>query len=603
MGMTAGQGNYNRQAQESVNSAILTLGHASRFLQVRGRFMSLCPPPLCTTCGKPHPGVCYKATRGCFTCGSTQHKVKDCPQGKQKQSMPADFARHTSYLRGNKRGLCYDRDQAARLLVLGYAFRSANAPAWFMRISIEPFIFQRVHCHVRYCCHRDIPRLRHVKEVRCAKFYGLCWRFLDRKMLYANVFDSSEFWLQQVASVRHFVDLERLEVALCVRVFLVAIGRYEDRVNPLLQIKEDSIGRRCVVGYCAEVEDSTSEKPLEIPMWKWDEISMDFVTGLPTTQKRHDAIWVVVDRLTKSAHFLPIRKNYGIRLQKIGELRFLKFSTAFHPQTDGQSERTIQTLEDMLRDLCWSMEELKEASATIVRLISIVEIRVSSWRCIFLRFRHSEEFIVLGIKGKLKSAIIGRLRIWNVWRGFVSSGASSKSIDVHGVVHVSLLRGTISYVHVILSFDQFSADDVFVGKPESIWIGIEKSHEKQKSHSFCEEFFGKNHPGVRLPGRRTLNANDWVGQDGSDFDIPVVVFFDYCFCFNLRGEFQELMGCEWEVEDERQSCKFTLSPLDVLQGFSFFLQMGFTLILATLDGLDVGLLEDVIGEDDCDDDG
>ncbi|GKF36897.1 retrotransposon protein, putative, ty3-gypsy subclass, partial [Tanacetum coccineum] len=51
---------------------------------------------------------------------------------------------------------------------------------------------------------------------------------------------------------------------------------------------------------------------LEIPMWKWDEISMDFVTGLPTTQKRHDAIWVVVDRLTKSAHFLPIRKNYGI---------------------------------------------------------------------------------------------------------------------------------------------------------------------------------------------------------------------------------------------------------------------------------------------------
>nr|GEW75147.1 hypothetical protein [Tanacetum cinerariifolium] len=49
--------------------------------------------------------------------------------------------------------------------------------------------------------------------------------------------------------------------------------------------------------------------------------------------------------------------------------------------------------------------------------------------------------------------------------------------------------------------------------------------------------------------------------------------------------------------------EFTLSSLDVLQGFSFFLKMGFTLILATLDGLDVGLLGDVIGEDDCDDDG
>ncbi|GJR45715.1 hypothetical protein Tco_1313818 [Tanacetum coccineum] len=54
-------------------------------------------------------------------------------------------------------------------------------------------------------------------------------------------------------------------------------------------------------------------------------------------------------------------------------------------------------------------------------------------------------------------------------------------------------------------------------------------------------------------------------------------------------------GCE--ATDE-----FTLSSLEVLQWFSFFLQMGFTLILATLDGLGVGLLEDVIGKDNCDDD-
>nr|GFB82298.1 zinc finger, CCHC-type, retrotransposon Gag domain protein [Tanacetum cinerariifolium] len=54
---------------------------------------TLPPPPLCATCGKPHPGVCYKATGGCFTCESTQHKVNDCPQGKQKQSMSTDLAR------------------------------------------------------------------------------------------------------------------------------------------------------------------------------------------------------------------------------------------------------------------------------------------------------------------------------------------------------------------------------------------------------------------------------------------------------------------------------------------------------------------------------
>ncbi|GJS30598.1 retrotransposon protein, putative, ty3-gypsy subclass [Tanacetum coccineum] len=91
----------------------------------------------------------------------------------------------------------------------------------------------------------------------------------------------------------------------------------------------------------------------EIPVWKWDEISMDFVTGLPRTQRKHDAIWVVVDRLTKSAHFLPIRKDYPV--SKIAEMfqQEIVRLHAFHPddpeKEDGQSERTIQTLEDMLR--------------------------------------------------------------------------------------------------------------------------------------------------------------------------------------------------------------------------------------------------------------
>jgi hypothetical protein len=122
---------------------------------------------------------------------------------------------------------------------------------------------------------------------------------------------------------------------------------------------------------------------MEIPQWKWENITMDFVMGLPRTRRNHDAIWVIVDRLTKSAHFLPMRKGQSLEsltelyIQEIVRLhgvpisiisdrdpRFtsrlwrqlqsalgtkLKFSTAFHPQTDGQSERTIQTLEDMLR--------------------------------------------------------------------------------------------------------------------------------------------------------------------------------------------------------------------------------------------------------------
>ncbi|GKE83875.1 putative reverse transcriptase domain-containing protein, partial [Tanacetum coccineum] len=122
---------------------------------------------------------------------------------------------------------------------------------------------------------------------------------------------------------------------------------------------------------------------LEIPMWNWERITMDFITKLPKTSNGHDTIWVIVDRLTKSAHFIPTRETdsmetltrlyikeivswHGVPISIISDRdshftsRFwqslqkalgtqLDMSTAYHPKTDGQSERTIQTLEDMLR--------------------------------------------------------------------------------------------------------------------------------------------------------------------------------------------------------------------------------------------------------------
>ncbi|GJT51308.1 putative reverse transcriptase domain-containing protein [Tanacetum coccineum] len=112
-------------------------------------------------------------------------------------------------------------------------------------------------------------------------------------------------------------------------------------------------------------------------------ITMDFITKLPKTAAGFDSIWVIVDRLTKSAHFLPMRETdstekltrlymkeivarHGIPVSIISDRDShftsrvwqslhkalgtqLNLSTAYHPQTDGQSERTIQTLEDMLR--------------------------------------------------------------------------------------------------------------------------------------------------------------------------------------------------------------------------------------------------------------
>ncbi|GJS73761.1 putative reverse transcriptase domain-containing protein [Tanacetum coccineum] len=94
----------------------------------------------------------------------------------------------------------------------------------------------------------------------------------------------------------------------------------------------------------------------DLPEWKWEKITMDFITKLPKTTAGFDTIWVIVDHLTKSAHFLPIKETD--RMENLAKL-YLKeksigytdwdMSTAYHPHTDGQSERTIQTLEDMLR--------------------------------------------------------------------------------------------------------------------------------------------------------------------------------------------------------------------------------------------------------------
>ncbi|GKC90476.1 putative reverse transcriptase domain-containing protein [Tanacetum coccineum] len=117
--------------------------------------------------------------------------------------------------------------------------------------------------------------------------------------------------------------------------------------------------------------------------WKWERITIDFVSGLPRMPSGYDMIWVIVDRLTKSTHFIPMNKTdsmekltrlylkgivcrHGVPVSIISDQdshftsRFwrslqetlgtnLDMSTAYHPQTDGQSERTIQMLEDMLR--------------------------------------------------------------------------------------------------------------------------------------------------------------------------------------------------------------------------------------------------------------
>ncbi|WVZ49823.1 hypothetical protein U9M48_001149 [Paspalum notatum var. saurae] len=144
--------------------------------------------------------------------------------------------------------------------------------------------------------------------------------------------------------------------------------------------------KRAVARICRKVpniETAGLLQPLKIPEWKWEEISMDFIVGLPGTRKVTTRSRVVVDRLTKVAHFIPVNTTYsGARLAELyisgivclhgvpkriisievhssplvygSELHDsldskLRFGTAYHPRTDGRTERTNQILEDMLR--------------------------------------------------------------------------------------------------------------------------------------------------------------------------------------------------------------------------------------------------------------
>jgi hypothetical protein len=123
-------------------------------------------------------------------------------------------------------------------------------------------------------------------------------------------------------------------------------------------------------------------QPLSISTWKWEDICMDFIVGLPRTSRGYNSIWVIVDRLTKSSHFIPVATTYRVGqypelyishivhyhgipktiISDRGSIFVARFweqlheclgthlirSSAYHPQTDGQTERVNHIIEDML---------------------------------------------------------------------------------------------------------------------------------------------------------------------------------------------------------------------------------------------------------------
>ncbi|GKB21137.1 putative reverse transcriptase domain-containing protein [Tanacetum coccineum] len=249
---------------------------------------------------------------------------------------------------------------------------------------------------------------------------------------------------------------------------------------------------------------------------------MDFVTKLPKTATGQDTIWVIVDRLTKSAHFLPMREDdtlekltrqylkevvsrHGVPVSIIS-YRGRKFtshfwkslnkalgtqldkSTAYHPETDGQSDRTIQTLEDMLRayavpfealygrkcrsPICWAEvgdsqltgpEIIHETTEKIVLFKSRdkVMLKVSPWKGV-IRF---------GKRGKLNPRYIGPFKI------IAKVGTVAYRLElperlsrVHSTFHVSKLKKCMADEPLAIPLDEIQVDDKlhFIKEPVEI---------------------------------------------------------------------------------------------------------------------------------------
>ncbi|GJX49577.1 putative reverse transcriptase domain-containing protein [Tanacetum coccineum] len=257
----------------------------------------------------------------------------------------------------------------------------------------------------------------------------------------------------------------------------------------------------------------------KIPQWKWDNITIDFVTKLPKTQSGNDTIWVIVDRLTKSAYFLPMRETdpmdklerlylkevvtrHGIPVSIICDRnpRFtsnfwksfqkamgtqLDMSTAYHPETDGHSERTIQTLEDMLRACVIDFgNETTEKIVQIKHRIQAARDRQKSYAdvrrkplefqvCdrVMLKVSPWKGVVHFGKQGKLNPRYIGPFKV------LAKVGTVAYRLElpqwlsrVHSTFHVSNLKKCLSDEPLAVLLDEIHIDDKlrFVEEPVEI---------------------------------------------------------------------------------------------------------------------------------------
>ncbi|GJT14380.1 putative reverse transcriptase domain-containing protein [Tanacetum coccineum] len=264
----------------------------------------------------------------------------------------------------------------------------------------------------------------------------------------------------------------------------------------------------------------------EIPEWKREGIAIDFVTKLPRTSSGHDTIWVIVDRLTKFAHFLPMREDYkmdrlarlylneiisrhGVSISIIFDCdsrftsRFCKsmqeilrtrldMSTAYHPQTDGQSERIIQTLEDMLKacvldfggswDVHFPLVEFSYSNSyhSSVRCASFEALYGRKCRSLIMWAEVGEGVVRFRKKGKLAPRFIGPFKIVDKVGTVAYRLRLHEELNgVHDTFHVSNLKKYLVDPTLQVPLDEIQVDAKlsFVEEPMEI---LEKEFKKLK---------------------------------------------------------------------------------------------------------------------------
>nr|GEW87963.1 hypothetical protein [Tanacetum cinerariifolium] len=241
---------------------------------------------------------------------------------------------------------------------------------------------------------------------------------------------------------------------------------------------------------------------LEIPKWKWENVTMDFVTGLPRTLSGYDLIWVIVDRLTKSAHFLPKKKMNSI--EKLAELFWvslqkalgtqLDLSTTYHPETDGQSERTIQTLKDMLQACVLDFRSSWDKHLPLVEFSYNnsyhASIKAAPFKALYGRKCRSRQKSYADLKRRLTKFEVGDKVMLKVspWRGVIRFGKRGKLSPqfirpfkvierirpvayklelpdklhgIHDTFHVSNLKRCFVNDDVVIPLDEVQLDDKF----------------------------------------------------------------------------------------------------------------------------------------------